>query len=81
MYKNLLHRAVAVALLAGVSWVGSVHAQSYPDKAIKLIVPWPAGGGADAVGRAVAQALTNELGKSVFVENVAGAGGNGRGLA
>jgi tripartite-type tricarboxylate transporter receptor subunit TctC len=39
-------------------------------------VPWPAGGGADSVGRAVATALTIELGKTVYVENVAGAGGN-----
>jgi tripartite-type tricarboxylate transporter receptor subunit TctC len=51
-------------------------AQLYPQKAIRLLVPWPPGGGADLVGRAVAQALTTQLGQTVFVENVAGAGGN-----
>lgn len=76
MIKRVFRSAVAVAIIADASLVGNVHAKSYPDKAIKLIVPWPAGGAADAVGRAVAQALTTELGKSVLVESVAGAGGN-----
>ncbi|WP_454742681.1 Bug family tripartite tricarboxylate transporter substrate binding protein [Cupriavidus necator] len=52
------------------------HAQAYPDKAIRFVVPWPAGGAADAVGRLVAQALTTQLGQTVYVENIAGAGGN-----
>ena len=76
MLKKVFDHAVIAAIITSASLVGSVHAQTYPDKAIKLIVPWPAGVAADAVGRAVAQALTTELGKSVFVENVAGAGGN-----
>ncbi|MEP6874844.1 MAG: tripartite tricarboxylate transporter substrate binding protein [Burkholderiales bacterium] len=53
-----------------------MRAQGYPEKSVRLVVPWPAGGAADAVGRAVAQALTTEFGKTVYVENVAGAGGN-----
>ena len=65
-----------VVLLAAACVVPLAHAQAYPDKSVRLVVPWPAGGGADAVGRAVAQALTTELGKTVYVENVAGAGGN-----
>ena len=67
------HLAVLLATACAASWA---QAQSYPDKSIRLVVPWPAGGGADAVGRAVAQALTTGLGKTVYVENVAGAGGN-----
>jgi len=51
-------------------------AQVYPAKPIRLIVPWPAGGAADAVGRAVAEGLRVELGQSVVVDNIAGAGGN-----
>ena len=70
-----LNRRLAI-LLAAASLCPAVHAQGYPEKSIRLVVPWPAGGGADAVGRAVAQALTTELGKTVYVENVAGAGGN-----
>jgi tripartite-type tricarboxylate transporter receptor subunit TctC len=65
----------AAALAVSVS-MGSLHAAEYPDKPVRLVVPWPAGGAADAVGRAIAQALTTELGQSVFVENIAGAGGN-----
>jgi tripartite-type tricarboxylate transporter receptor subunit TctC len=65
--------ALALATLAPLS---PAQAADYPDKPVRMVVPWPAGGAADAVGRAVAQALTTELGQSVFVENIAGAGGN-----
>ena len=71
-----LNRRLLTILLAAACVAPAAQAQTYPDKTIRLIVPWPAGGGADAVGRAVAQALTTELGKTVYVENVAGAGGN-----
>jgi tripartite-type tricarboxylate transporter receptor subunit TctC len=55
----------------------AVNAQSnYPDKPIKLIVPWPVGGSADAIGRMIGIGLNNQLGKQVVVENIAGAGGN-----
>jgi tripartite-type tricarboxylate transporter receptor subunit TctC len=72
--KHLLGTFAAVML--GVPLLTTAQAQTYPDKSIRLIVPWPAGGAADAVGRAVAASLTTELGKTVYVENVAGAGGN-----
>ena len=75
LLKPLL-RMGATAILATACALGSAQAQNYPEKSIRIVVPWPAGGAADAVGRAVAQALTTELGKTVFVENVAGAGGN-----
>ncbi len=71
-----LNRRILTVLLAAACTAPAVQAQAYPDKTIRLVVPWPAGGGADAVGRAVAQALTVEFGKTVYVENVAGAGGN-----
>lgn len=73
---NHLLRRCAHVLLATACLVPAAQAQTWPDKTIRLIVPWPAGGGADAVGRAVANALTTELGKTVYVENIAGAGGN-----
>lgn len=50
-------------------------AQSYPAKPIRLIVPYPPGGGVDATGRVIAQALTEQLGHSVIVENRGGATG------
>jgi len=54
---------------------GAAHAQ-YPDHPIKMIVPWPPGGGVDTMGRLVAQGLSQELGQPVIVDNRAGAGGN-----
>jgi tripartite-type tricarboxylate transporter receptor subunit TctC len=49
-------------------------ADSYPDRAIRMIVPTPAGGPVDAVARVLAQALSQSLGQSVVVDNRAGAG-------
>jgi tripartite-type tricarboxylate transporter receptor subunit TctC len=50
-------------------------AQSYPTKTIKIVVPYPAGGPTDLVGRTLADALTKALKKTVIVENKVGAGG------
>jgi tripartite-type tricarboxylate transporter receptor subunit TctC len=49
-------------------------AQTYPDRAIKIIVPIGPGGSYDLVGRAVADQLTKRLGQTVVVENRPGAG-------
>ena len=50
-------------------------AQSYPTKTIKIVVPYPAGGPTDLVGRTLADALTKALKRTVIVENKVGAGG------
>src|SRR6201986_4588999 len=50
-------------------------AQNYPAKPITLIVPYPAGGGVDTMGRIVGQKLTEALGQQVVIENRGGAGG------
>ncbi|MBB1626123.1 tripartite tricarboxylate transporter substrate binding protein [Achromobacter sp. UMC71] len=70
-------RALALTTLAlGASAPALSQAQSYPDRPIKLVVPWPPGGATDALGRMLAQRLTERLGQTVIVDNKAGAGGN-----
>jgi tripartite-type tricarboxylate transporter receptor subunit TctC len=69
MRKLLL---AATLLAAGTA---AAFAQNYPDRTVKIIVPYPAGGPTDTVGRTIAQVLTKELGQNVVVENLAGAGG------
>ncbi len=51
------------------------HAQSYPSKPIRMIVPFPAGGPADIFGRGLAQGLSEQLGQPVVIENIGGVGG------
>jgi tripartite-type tricarboxylate transporter receptor subunit TctC len=66
---------IAVALL-GASVAGTpASAQSYPAKPITLVVPFPAGGGNDALARLVAEKMSRALGQQVVVENRGGAGG------
>jgi tripartite-type tricarboxylate transporter receptor subunit TctC len=53
----------------------SASAQDYPTRPIRMIIPFPPGGGSDVTGRVVATALGERLGKQVIVDNRAGAGG------
>src|SRR5882762_3097688 len=50
------------------------HAQSYPSKPIRMIVPIAAGGGTDIVGRLISPLLSEQMGVTVFVDNRPGAG-------
>jgi len=65
---------VAIALLAYVAgW--QVSAQEWPQRPIRIIVAFGAGGGADIIGRILAQAMQDKLGQAVIIENRPGAGG------
>ena len=68
--------ALAVGLAAVATTVADAASPSFPVKPVKLVVPFPPGGPLDAVGRAIADKLTQAWGKSVIVENKPGAGGN-----
>jgi len=70
MVKQL---ALAFALAVGASAIA--WAQSYPSRPITLVVPFGAGGPADAIGRIVAEGMREPLGQPVIIENVAGASG------
>jgi tripartite-type tricarboxylate transporter receptor subunit TctC len=65
------------ALLAAVAFAScTAFAQSYPSRPIKLIVPFPAGGGTDAVAREVANKVATQQGWTVIIDNRPGSGGN-----
>ncbi|MFZ3339220.1 MAG: tripartite tricarboxylate transporter substrate binding protein [Xanthobacteraceae bacterium] len=70
--RDVLRLAAGVALPAIAT---GARAQSYPDKPIRLLVGYPAGGQVDIVARLTAQFLSQQLGQSVVVENRPGAGG------
>ena len=63
-----------LALALGACIIGtSVAAADFPTRDIRLIVPWPAGGGADAISRKISNIAEQDLPKSIYVENIAGA--------
>ena len=66
--KNRLAFFVVACMLAS-----SVAAADYPTRDIRLIVPWPAGGGADAISRKISNLAEQDMPVSIYVENIAGA--------
>ena len=68
-------KAYRFAFVLCVCLWGTALAQVYPSHPVRLIVPFPAGGSADLIGRAAAKKMSEGLGQQVLVENRAGAGG------
>jgi tripartite-type tricarboxylate transporter receptor subunit TctC len=68
----------AMVLLAAwlLQSIAPAAAQNYPDKPVRVIVPFAAGGPTDVTARIITQGLSESLGKQFFVENIGGAGGN-----
>lgn len=73
MPKNLVSR---ILLAAALAFSLAVAAQDYPSKPIKIVVPYPPGGGVDVMARIVADKFREKWGQPVIVENRAGGGGN-----
>jgi len=80
MFKAIRNRfkfALGLIAVSAVAFTSpGIQAQSWPDKPIKLIIPFAAGGTTDIIGRVLAQQMTPILGQNVIVENRGGAGGN-----
>jgi tripartite-type tricarboxylate transporter receptor subunit TctC len=77
--RNLLATAAAFSgLIAATAMLGSpaAMADTYPTRPIRLVVPYAAGGGTDAIARVVANGISERLGKQMIVENNGSAGGN-----
>jgi tripartite-type tricarboxylate transporter receptor subunit TctC len=75
MWLTKLTRAFASVLMAA-SLAPPAQAAPYPDRPIRLIVPYPAGGSGDVLARLVADGLSRRYGKAIIVENRSGAGGH-----
>jgi tripartite-type tricarboxylate transporter receptor subunit TctC len=77
--RRAFSRTVASLVIAaafGLAAPGAALAAAYPDRPIRLVVPYPPGGATDIIGRVVAQRLGAALGQQVIVDNRGGAGGN-----
>ncbi len=69
-------RRTAIGLILAGAFTGAAFAQAWPAKPIKLIVPFPAGGGTDIIGRELGQKLASNTGWTVIIDNKPGSGGN-----
>ena len=66
----------SLVLLAALASTGPAFAQTYPNKPVRMIVPFAAGGPVDVVARLVGQKLSEKLGQQFVIDNQVGAGGN-----
>jgi tripartite-type tricarboxylate transporter receptor subunit TctC len=74
--KRSTFLSMAMASLFAALLPAAAHAQGYPNKPIRLVVPYAPGGATDIIGRAAAAELSKTMGQQVIIENRPGAGGN-----
>jgi len=77
MEKLRLQALLAVcAMVLGLAWIPQAHSQQkYPVRPIRMLIPFPAGGAADTVGRTIGERLSAQLGQPVVIDNRPGAAG------
>jgi len=75
MKKTIFALQACACAFALTTIAFSAHAQTWPDKPVRLIVPWPPGGITDVIARAIGQRLSETLGQQFIVDNRPGAGG------
>jgi tripartite-type tricarboxylate transporter receptor subunit TctC len=71
-----MNRRVLFSLLSAALFSGGTFAQAYPDRPIKLVVPYAAGGSADIAARLITEEWSKQLGGTMVIDNKGGAGGN-----
>ena len=69
-------RRVLLVAVALIGWATAAAAQGYPNRPVRLVIPYPPGGAVDLIARLYGQALTVRLGQPVVIENKPGSGGN-----
>jgi tripartite-type tricarboxylate transporter receptor subunit TctC len=69
-------KRVVILFIAAFAFAGAVHAQQYPSRTVRLIVPWPPGQATDLAARLVADKLSQSLGQPFVADNRPGAGGS-----
>ena len=72
---NMGRVVVSAGIVCGLLGIPNAYAQGYPSKPIRMITPYPPGGGIDASSRIISRALSEQLGQQVIVDNRAGATG------
>jgi len=76
MLKVQIKRVLRLLIATTLTGVGAIHAQQYPVKPVRVIIPFPPAGPTDIFGRMVAEILTRTYGQQFVPDNRAGAGGN-----
>ena len=75
--RNLYQSIFAISIcLQALLFSKTPYAQEYPNKPIKVVIPFAPGGPSDIIGRLLVQKLSENLGKPFFIENKPGAGSN-----